>query len=253
MPRQAREVIYAESNCFHVLIQGIAKQYVFETGLYKNFYLKLLSDRQKKYSVSILAFCIMDNHAHILVYAENKNSISKCFQEVNVTYAQYYNREQKRVGYVFRNRFKSEPIVGDTYLLNCISYIHFNPVKAKIVDAPVEYLYSSAKNYTTRKGLVDFNALEQLLGCVPSIKDTNTRFLEDEWEGKLDFDDALKEVMHKLHIEDKRQLSSESFLKQFVEEMLQTTKISLRELSMRIGINRERIRQAVSVSRGRIN
>jgi len=248
MPRQAREVSYKTSSCFHVLVQGIAKEYIFAKDSHKNFYIKLLGEKQKKHGVSILAFCIMGNHAHVLVYSENKTGISKLFQEINVIYAQFFNREQKRVGFVFRNRFRTEPIIGEGYLLNCISYIHNNPVKAKIVECSTDYSFSSAKGYESKTGIVSFDTLKMLFGGVPETKNTQASFLDDEFEGKVDFDQALHETMRKLEIKDKAQLKSEALLKQFITEIKQNTKISLRELSLRLEINRERIRRAVSVA-----
>ena len=80
-------------------------------------------------------------------------------------------------------------------------------------------------------------------GEVPSVKDFQGNFLEDDCEGKIDFDDALEEAMRELHIEDKKQLAKDEMLKKFVIAVQEKTKISLRELSLRLGINRERIRR----------
>ena len=67
--------------------------------------------------------------------------------DVSEEYAKYYNKTQNRVGFVFRNRFDSKTIYNQEYLLQCIKYIHMNPVKSKVVKAEEEYEYSSYRNY----------------------------------------------------------------------------------------------------------
>ena len=85
----------------------------------------------------------MDNHAHILTYSENINDLSIFMKKTNTEYAKYYNKTQNRVGFVFRNRFDSKTIYNQEYLLQCIKYIHMNPVKAKITAHPEDYPWSS--------------------------------------------------------------------------------------------------------------
>ena len=65
---------------------------------------------------------------------------------VNMLYAKYYNKEHKRVGYVFRDRYKTQPIYSEKHLISCVRYIHNNPVKANICKKPNEYKYSSCYN-----------------------------------------------------------------------------------------------------------
>ena len=75
----------------------------------------------------------MNNHAHFLIYTQDLEDFSKFMHRVNLIYAQKYNKEKNRCGVLFRNRYESEPIYNEKYLINCIKYIHDNPVKAGIV------------------------------------------------------------------------------------------------------------------------
>jgi hypothetical protein len=73
---------------------------------------------------------------------------------------------KKRIGfgYVYRNRFLSEPIYKDKYLLNCIAYIHLNPVKANMVDYPWEYKYSRFNDYIGKNGIIDNDTIKMIFG-----------------------------------------------------------------------------------------
>lgn len=146
IPRIARK--YLNTPFFHVIIQGINKEYIFNKGTYIKQYLKLIDKYTKELDINIIAYCMMDNHGHFLLEVNNKENLSLLMQKVNSSYAKYYNyMENGRVGYVFRDRFLSEPIFDQKYLLNCIKYIHLNPVKSHIVAKCEEYPYSSYKQF----------------------------------------------------------------------------------------------------------
>ena len=81
---------------------------------------------------------------------------------LNEDYARYYNYVKNRVGYVYRDRYLSEPITNRNYLLNCISYIHNNPVKAGIVKKCEEYKYSSYNDYINKTNYINDDILELL-------------------------------------------------------------------------------------------
>ncbi len=117
-------------------------------------YSNLLYKYLKKFDVKIIAYCIMNNHAHLLIYVEQVNALSEFMRAVNTTYALYYNKKYKKVGYVFRNRYKTEPIYNEKYLINCIHYIHDNPIKANICKVRQQYKYSSYYEYKLNKGKI---------------------------------------------------------------------------------------------------
>lgn len=146
MPRNSRESI--TSQYIHVIVQGIKKEYIFQKEQYKKYYLKLLWKNLKDYKeTKILAFCIMDNHAHFLVYTEQIKQLSQIMSKINTTYGIFFNKSEDRVGYVFRNRYYTHEILDQKHLLNTFVYIHRNPVKANIVKKENEYKYSSYINY----------------------------------------------------------------------------------------------------------
>ena len=74
--------------------------------------------------------CIMDNHAHFLIYYTKLEELSELMRKVNTTYAMKYNKINKRKGFVFRDRFFTQPILNEMQLYNCLVYIHKNPINA---------------------------------------------------------------------------------------------------------------------------
>ena len=74
LPRKSRKNL--RGNFFHVMVQGVNKEYIFEENKYKERYIKLIKNA-KKYDIEIIAFCIMDNHAHLLIYTLDTKKLSE--------------------------------------------------------------------------------------------------------------------------------------------------------------------------------
>lgn len=162
MPRIARESL--GTSFFHVIVQGINKEYIFYKEEYIRKYLELINKYKENYNIQILAYCIMNNHAHFLIYSENCKEMAKFMHKINCIYAQYYNKLETRVGVLFRNRYVSEPIYQENYLINCINYIHMNPVKANIVSKCSDYKYSSFNEYIKNDGASQSKILKEIFG-----------------------------------------------------------------------------------------
>ena len=162
MPRIARKDL--ETSFFHVMIQGVNREYIFDKMEYIEKYISLLNRYKDEFSITILAYCIMNNHAHIVIYTEDIAKMSKYMHKVNGLYAQYYNKKEERVGIVFRNRFESEPICNERYLIQCIKYVHMNPVNANIVQNPAQYQYSTYNDYISNTGVAKSQILMEIFG-----------------------------------------------------------------------------------------
>lgn len=134
------------ASFLHVIVQGINKENIFLEERNKKQYLKLF--KEKNTHIKVIAYCLMSNHAHFLVQVSKIEELSSLMHKVNGSYARYYNyMKNGRAGYVFRDRFVSEPITSKRYLINCIKYIHMNPVKAGMVKKCEEYKFSSYNYY----------------------------------------------------------------------------------------------------------
>ena len=130
-------------------------------------------------------------------------AVGKFMQKVNLLYAQMYNREEKRCGVLFRNRYQTEPIYDIKYLLNCIKYIHENPVKAKICNNAEEYLYSSYREYLRDSWLIDKEYLFSLIGKEAFIafhsEPSNDKCLDIEENNRIQYtDEQAKKIIEKV-------------------------------------------------------
>lgn len=136
---------YIKTIFFHVITQGINKSYIFEKSEDIKYHIKTMYKLSAQHEIKIIAYCIMNNHVHMLIETYDIKELSKYMQRLNTTYAKYYNKKYNRIGYVFRDRYKSEGIYSEEQLYNCIKYIYDNPVKARICNRPEEYPYSNYK------------------------------------------------------------------------------------------------------------
>lgn len=239
-----------EGKFFHIMVQGIAQENIFPDDNSKGYYLSCLIDSKTKANIFIFAFCVMSNHVHILVEAENISKLSSFMNSANAKYAKYYNTINRRVGYVFRGRFKSELIEDTKYLINCLAYIHNNPVKAKIVENAKDYNYSSYINYLTRFGMIDFEEAKKHYDISPSnIKAIMKERSESRW---LEHDDMIyeneKKVFEGLIIRyglSKKNLD-DNLMKKVAVELKERCGTSLRKTANLLEVSRERLRRAVA-------
>jgi REP element-mobilizing transposase RayT len=127
---------------YHVISRGNAGCAVFKTRRDRERFLSNLNGAHDQYALVIHAYCLMDNHYHLLVETPEAN-LSQALQWLNVSYAAYFNRRHDRIGHLFQGRFRAILIEADEYLIPLSRYIHLNPVKAKLVGTPDAYAWSS--------------------------------------------------------------------------------------------------------------
>lgn len=208
MPRPARKDY--PSQFFHVIVQGINQEFIFLSYSFIHYYFQsvihslnsLSSDPTITFSPRLLAYCIMNNHAHFLFASSDISCLSKIMHSANTDYAKYYNQKLKRVGYVFRNRFKSEPIRNEFHLLHCLAYIHQNPVKANLVNRCEDYPYSSYNDYVTGLGIATkenrkllFGTENNYLATFYSLHQTSSVYMDIDLQPKEILDIRLTEFL----------------------------------------------------------
>ncbi len=128
---------------YHVTSRGNNKQPVFLEDLDFQRYLRYLKKYKKKFETRLYSFCLMPNHVHLLVCPNNKENLKKFMHGVNMSYAKYFNYKYNKVGHIWQNRYLSRLISKDEYFINCINYIEFNPIRAKLTDRVETYPWSS--------------------------------------------------------------------------------------------------------------
>ncbi|MFZ7121419.1 MAG: REP-associated tyrosine transposase [Eubacteriaceae bacterium] len=140
MSRQARQL--SETGYYHIIMRGNNKASIFKDNKDKEYFMNVLKQLESEEIIKLVAWCIMDNHVHIVMKAE-KEYLSIGMKRINIKYAMHYHRVHQTVGHVFQDRYKSEVIKTEDYMMKVIRYVHMNPVKAKIVDTPLDYKWSS--------------------------------------------------------------------------------------------------------------
>ncbi|MGE5423140.1 MAG: REP-associated tyrosine transposase [Ignavibacteriales bacterium] len=149
MTRQSREL--SSTGVYHVMIRGNERKNVFQDDEDKQRFLDGIEAKGKEIDFKVYAYCLMDNHVHLLINIKEQE-LASIMKGIAVRYATFYNWKQSRVGHVFQDRFKSEPIEDDQYLLTAVRYIHNNPVKARMVEKPSDYRWSSYSEYLQPRG-----------------------------------------------------------------------------------------------------
>jgi REP element-mobilizing transposase RayT len=132
---------------YHVINRGNAGEKIFKNKRDKEKFLEYLALAVDRFSIVVHTYCLMDNHYHLLLQTQEAN-LSKSIQWLNVSYATYFNRKRQRSGHLFQGRFKAILVDADNYLAQLSRYIHLNPVQAKIVASPDEFLWSSYQAFT---------------------------------------------------------------------------------------------------------
>jgi putative transposase len=143
MPRIAR--IIAPGYPHHITQRGNNRAPVFFEDEDRRTYLKLLAGYAQKHQMQIWAYCLMNNHIHLLAVPETETSLSRGIGMTNQMYTQYFNRRLQQSGRIWQNRFFSCVVENEQYLWAVARYIERNPVKAGLAANAEEYQWSSAK------------------------------------------------------------------------------------------------------------
>ena len=152
----------SESGFYHVMARGVGKAIIYEDDADRTRFLELLSRLTRESKVGLYAWCLMDNHYHILVQGD-LGDISELLQLLNGTYARYFNERHGRSGHLFQGRFESEAIDTDSYFLTVLRYIHQNPLRA-CISSTESYPWSSYREYSDTPWICNTDFGLSLLG-----------------------------------------------------------------------------------------
>ena len=127
---------------YHVTSRGDRREAIYEDDVDRERFLSVLGQVSEDFNWVCHAWCLMDNHYHLLIETPDGN-LSKGMRQLNGVYTQYSNRRHRRVGHLFQGRYKAILIDGDSYLLELARYVVLNPVRAGMVKGPGEWPWSS--------------------------------------------------------------------------------------------------------------
>ena len=167
MPRKPR--IMSSSGIYHIILRSVNRHIIFEEDSDYNKFLYIMSDCKKKYDIKIYAYCLMDNHIHILLKSPDEK-LSIFFQSLETRFVRWYNNKYLRSGHLFQDRFYSTAIENDRAFLSTLVYIHNNPIKVNICRFQSDYKWSSFNAYHGQNNtLVDTSFACNITGTKESL------------------------------------------------------------------------------------
>lgn len=259
MPRMARKV--SNTKVYHIIFRGNDKQDIFfDIQDYKK-YLKEIKVTKEKYQYEILAYCLMSNHVHLIVFDKNDN-LSKAMQSLAVAYSSYFSKKYDKVGHLFQNRFHSKNVETKEYLVQLCRYIHQNPPKAQIGTVD-NYKWSSYKeyiNFDLKERITNINTILPMFGsnkqeAIKNFKifhqkeiDDNAQNAEFEIVDKLT-DEELKHILEKiLNIQDALEIKrySVDIRDEKIKKLKDIQGASKAQIARVTGLNRKIVERAMN-------
>lgn len=152
MSRLARQ--RSETSIYHIMLRGINRQSIFEDNKDKERFYDTLRRYKKICCYELYGYCFMDNHIHLLL-KEISESISMIIKRISSSYVYWFNWKYERCGHLFQERFKSEAVDSEAYLLTVLRYIHQNPVKAGLTKSITGFKWSSFNEYISDPVIID--------------------------------------------------------------------------------------------------
>ena len=144
MPRYAR--LHYPGGVFHVISRCLNHEHLIQDAADRQKYLDLLGSTLERTDATLLAWCLMSNHVHLVVRAGDQ-PLERLVKPLHTGYAGWKNRKLRRIGPVFAGRFKSPLVDAESYLLELVRYVHNNPVRAGLVPRAEDSTWSSQRAY----------------------------------------------------------------------------------------------------------
>lgn len=244
MARCAR--LKSASGYQHIIIKGIGKQILFEDEMDYKYFISLMRKYSEDTELGICAYCLMDNHVHLLVH-DTDNKTSLFMKKLEVSYAGYYNHKYERTGYLFQDRYRNELVEDDVYFMTVLRYILQNPEKARLYKTD-NYRWSSFYSYFAEKTFLEDELIRDLFKNIERFKEY---ILTDITEECLDYDNKKDDEWAKRLIKQRLGIESGTIIQTYNranrDEILKKMKklgISIRQIERLTGLNRGIIQRA---------
>ncbi|WP_422487151.1 transposase [Gudongella sp. DL1XJH-153] len=247
--------IRSESGIYHVMLRGLDKRDIFLDDEDRIRFIEGMTKAKEKSEFILYGYCIMDNHIHILL--KEAEDIGTIIKRITVGYIGWHNRKYERTGHLFQNRFRSEPVETEGYLLTVMRYIHQNPVKAGITKRPIEYKWSSytdyEKIYRNVETIVDGELARSYFPTYKSFEEyMNTKNEDEVLEYKITVnqndENLLNLIKEKYEIYDLDALSKTDRNK-LILGIYSSENTSIRQLSRVFGVGKTVVEKAIKKDR----
>lgn len=156
------------------MLRGVNGQQIFADSEDYEKFLDILKECKTISEFEIFAYCLMGNHIHLLL-KEVKEPIEQIMKRIATRFVYWYNIKYQRIGHLFQDRFKSEPVENDEYFLTVIRYIHQNPAKAGICKKTQDYTFSSYNEFFKKQTFVDCDFVFGMIDRDEFIKFNNEK------------------------------------------------------------------------------
>lgn len=176
----AKKRIWYPGAIYHIISRGNRKSDIFRAWEDYHTYLFYLKGALKFYNCFLHSYCLMTNHVHLQIETSNKE-LGLLMREINRNYAKYFNGKYDLVGHLFQSRYKAEIIEDDDYILRASSYIHLNPLNARMVKNAEDYKWSSYSTYIGESEC-DFITTDKVLGY---FKENNKQLYKEYVESQI--------------------------------------------------------------------
>ena len=141
-----------EGALYHVTSRGNARQHIFLHDSDRKKFFDVLADVVERFQWICHAYCLMDNHYHLVIETPEAN-LSRGMRQLNGVYTQVFHRRHGRVGHLFQGRYKAILVEKESYLLELAKYVVLNPVRAGLVSYPVRESGTVILHLVVRKKL----------------------------------------------------------------------------------------------------
>jgi putative transposase len=181
MARKPR--IHVAGGFYHVILRGNARQNIFLDGDDFDIWQSIVRRTLKNYNHRLHAFCWMTNHVHMAMQAGNE-PLGRAMSFLASQYARRFNLRHHSSGHLFERRYRAILVQEETYLKELVRYIHRNPVRAGMVDAPSKYKWSSHNIYLGQQklSLLSSEYVLNLFGTTRCLAIQNYQLFMDELE-----------------------------------------------------------------------
>jgi len=182
---------------YHVTSRGNERKDIFRTDNDRRLFLDILQQVNVKYNWHCHAYCLMDNHYHIVIETPDGNLI-KGMRQLNGVYTQAFNKRHDRVGHIFQGRYKAILIQKDSHLLEVCRYVVLNPVRALVVKRPETWQWSSYNPMIDKSSVHPCLTTEWVLGQFGRKKTTALKNYAEFVEAGIGKDTLWKQVKGQL-------------------------------------------------------
>lgn len=148
---------------YHVTSRGNARQRIYTSTADRQAFLATLSSVMNRSHWLCHAYCLMDNHYHLLIETPEAN-LSRGMRQLNGVYTQWFNRAHHRVGHLLQGRYKAVVVDKESHLLELCRYVVLNPVRAKMTKRAGQWPWSSYRATAGREAAPDYLTVDWVLG-----------------------------------------------------------------------------------------